>query len=286
MSFSKFSLVTIGVSAIALGACSMGHPNALPTGYTYHHDVYKSPTPAPSPRVSTAQRESMTIAQAEQFRNAVYDLVTRLSERAGMPPKPVFVLPPKNMTAFYAHIDNDLRESMRTIGYAISDRPEGAYVFTYSADLIDSMRGTEQTGQPNVELILRVFNEADPKARQLTQEVGRYFIQGAEAFDIYPTVYADLPTYQTIRHQMQGFDAFEAPRTTSGDLNTSLNETNRMMPVMAAPKVQEPMPDPLYTTEPVSPVSVDSGMISYEEPMVEEYQASMPRPRISREMDY
>ena len=287
MAFQKLStILTLGISTFSLSACSIGHPNAIPTGYTYHHEEYKSAMPAPSSRVTSEQRATMDVAQAEQFRNAVYDLVSRLTERAGLPPKPVFVLPPKNMTSFYAHIDNDIRESMRSIGYAISDRPEGAYVFSYSADLINVPRDTETTKHPNVEMILRVFNDADPKARQLTQEVGRYFIHGAETFDIYPTVYADLPTYQTVRHQIQGFDTFDSPRTSIGDLNTSLNETSQMMPRMNKTKIEEPKPDPLYTTDPIAPISVESGLVSYEDSSKDNYQATTPRPRISREIEY
>ena len=143
-SFSKSrmlyaGLLTAGVSALALSGCS--HPNAMPTGYTYHNDTYKSAAPPPSRKITAEQRKYMDAAQAEQFRDAIYDLLTRLSSRAGMPPKPVYILAPDPMTTFYANIDNDLREGMRHLGYAISDVPTGAYVFAYNANLIERPRG-------------------------------------------------------------------------------------------------------------------------------------------------
>lgn len=292
MRYSKISTsLLIGASVLTIGACSIGHPNAIPTGYTHHHKTYKSPTPAPSPRVHEAQRATMDGVQAEQFRSAAYDVISRLTIRAGLPPKPVFVLVPDPMTPFYAHIDNDLRESMRSIGYAISDRPEGAYVFAYSADLIDRPRGMEGGAQPNIELILKVFNSADPQALQLTQETGTYFIKGAEEFDVHPTVYADLPTYQTIRQQIEGFDSFDTPRTSVGDLNTSVNETRKKMPMLVEQKITEPMADSIVMTDPIQPVIIDSSNVSYEGPL-DAYQPTTPRlsasatPRISREIDY
>ncbi len=190
---SKLSMaVLIGASVLGLSACA--NPNAMPSGYTYHHDRYKSAAP-PLPKTITAQqRQYMDATQAEQFRNGTYALLEKLTMRAGMPPKPVYVLSPTPMTNFYANIDNDLRENMRHIGYALSDSPMDAYVFTYDAQEIVLAEGTERAaGTPNVELTLRVYSSLDENARLLSTEKGQFYIQGAETLDIQPTNYSVLP---------------------------------------------------------------------------------------------
>lgn len=280
-----YSLLALGVSALSLNACGIGHPNSMPSGYTYHHDEYKSATPAPSHKVSSKQRKYMDATQAEQFRSSVYDVLARMTSRAGMPPKPVYVLAPEPLTTFYANIDNDLRESMRAIGYAISDVPVGAYVFTYNAQYLDSARGIDMSGQPNVELMLKVFDSANADARQLTQEVGRYYVQGAETLDIQPTHYSDLPSYRQIKDQMDGFESHAPARTATGGLNTLAAPTSQQMPIIHAPSMTEPSVPPQYNTMPVQGVVIDSSGISYDEPLAD-YRPSAPRARISREMEY
>jgi hypothetical protein len=275
-----YSFLVLGASALSLSACGIGHPNAMPSGYTYHHQDYKSAVPAPSSKVSAKQRKYMDATQAEQFRSSVYDLLSRMTSRAGLPPKPVYVLAPNPLTTFYANIDNDLRESMRSIGYAISDIPVGAYVFTYNAQHLDSPRGVDVTGQPNVEFMLKVFDSSDAEARQLTQEIGRYYIQGAETLHIQPTHYSDLPSYKQIKDQMDGFKSYEPARTATGSLNSIAVPSSQKIPIMPTPTQ--------YDTTPVQAVVIDSSGISYDEPL-DDYRPSIPntpRVRISREIEY
>jgi hypothetical protein len=204
-SFSM-TLITAGVSLMALGGCtSIHHPNSMPTGYTYLHDTYKSPPPPPSSKISYEQRQHMDALQAEQFRDSVYDLLQRLSARAGLPPKPVYVLTPSSMTPFYVNFDNDLRESMRSMGYALSDTPSGAYVFAYDAEVIERPRGQESMGGPNVQLYLRVFDTVGEEARMLTEETGHYYIKGAETLDVPKAKYSQTSYKDTVVKQDQGF---------------------------------------------------------------------------------
>lgn len=206
MTFSKKPLIclALGASVISISACSYGHPNAMPSGYTYHHEDYKSPVPSTSSKVTIEQRKYMDAAQAEQFRDAVYDLLERLTMRAGMAPKPVYVMAPDPMTTFYANLDNDLRESMRHIGYAISDTPEGAYIFTYEALPLASLKDQPSNGSNNVQLTLRVFNMLSKEAQQLTEESGQYFIHGVESLNVIPASYRGLPSQKEIaKRQLQ-----------------------------------------------------------------------------------
>ena len=204
---SILSVLSLGACTILMGGCAaISHPNAMASGYSYHQETYKSPTPPPSPKVTMAQREYMDANQAEQFRSAVYDLLTRISQRAGMPPKPVYVLTPDHMSSFYANIDNDLRESMRALGYALADNPTGAYVFAYDAQTFERPRGYVSKGEANVTLALRVFDSIGRDARLLTEETGAYYIQGAELLNIRPASYHAMPSSRDIIKQAHGFE--------------------------------------------------------------------------------
>lgn len=196
MSFSSrskiFSFAIVGVSLLALSACT--HPHSMPTGYTYHDELYKSPAPPLPYTITAEQRKYMDATQAEQFRDGTYALLEKLTMRAGMPPKPVYVLTPTPLTSFYANIDNDLRENMRHIGYALSDTPNEAYIFTYDALYLAPAEGTvPKVGVPNTQLTLRVYNKLGADARLLSTETGQFYIQGAETLKIQPASYNNLP---------------------------------------------------------------------------------------------
>ena len=196
MNFQKNTILSLALSAsvLSLGACGFVYPNAMPSGYTHHHQTYKSPAPVATPtsqqQVTIEQREYMNAEQAQQFRDGIYNLLERLTMRAGMPPKPVYVLSPEPMTSFYTNLDNDLRASMRHIGYNLADTPNGAYVFTYDAMPITATSAMAN----NVELTLRVFNGLGDAARQLTEETGQFYVQGANKLSITPARYTGLPT--------------------------------------------------------------------------------------------
>lgn len=190
------------LSALLLGACAT--PNAIPTGYVYHGEEYKSPLPPESKKVTTAQREAMGPEQAEQYRDALYDLVNKLTERAGLPPKPIYVVPHDPMNAFYAQVDNDLREAMRHIGYELATAEADAYYFTYDAmliekpDLGDEYPEAAMMDGNNVEIILQVFDGKGEEATMLTEQRGQYYIQGAEHHFGYqvPTFFSSTPARQ------------------------------------------------------------------------------------------
>lgn len=186
---TKFALSVL--SLCALSACMA--PNFFPDGYVYHDKPYKSQTPAPSMKFTELQRKTMGPEQADQFRLSIYQLVENLTRRAGMPPKSIYVMKPEPMTPFYANLDNDLRESMRHIGYTLTDKPEGAYVFTYSASVLKK-KAPPQEGDvsPNVHIALQVFDGVGEGSKMLTIEEGDFYIKGAETlavpFAIFPGV--------------------------------------------------------------------------------------------------
>ena len=262
--------MALGASLVSLSACGMYGDHAMPTGYTYHHEEYKSPATKPSTKVTVEQKEYMDAMQAEQFRNAVYTLLERLTMRAGMPPKPVYISTPQPMTTFYANIDNDLRESMRHIGYALSDSPQGAYVFTYEAwPLTDA-------GSNNVQIALRVFESHAENARQLTEETGQYFIQGADVLEMGSANQGFLKPHNTTSSNVTSWDINQAqPQTVVAPAPVAVPKST-MQPVVQAPVVRvpvahtpvvrapvvQPVAQAAVTSAPkavVAPVNIDSG---------------------------
>jgi hypothetical protein len=174
--------------------------------------------------------------------------------RAGMPPKPVYVLSPEPMTSFYTNLDNNLRQSMRHIGYNLSDSPHDAYVFTYDAMPISPISDMAN----NVQLTLRVFTGVGENAKQLTEETGQFFVQGAEKLSITPARYMGLPTMMATPPQPQqmvapaAVEAIPAPMAMTPsipapEVTTTMQRQRVSDPVVMtparAPVVRAPLPD-------------------------------------------
>jgi hypothetical protein len=171
--------------ALTLAACET--PNYFPDGYTHHAKPYKNQDPAPSPKFTQEMRATMGPEQADQFRLAVYALVERLTARAGLPPKPVFVVTPERITPLHAIIENNLRESLRHMGYTLADTADGAYPFAYSSVVIKDAEGKplpDDGVSPNVRISPLVYDRMGEGSRLLTQEVGDFYIKGAPALNI------------------------------------------------------------------------------------------------------
>lgn len=193
---SSFLVLTSCLAALTVGACSI--PNALPRGYVYHDKEFKSPNPPESSKFTSLQRTTMGPEQADQFRMAVYTLVDNLTNRAGMPPKSIYVVTPEPMTPFYANFDNDLRESLRHVGYRLTDTPEGAYAMTYKAEQLKKEAATEGDTSPNMRITLFVHDMVGEDGKVLTQETGDFYIKGGEALNVpfanFPGTFVPEPT--------------------------------------------------------------------------------------------
>ena len=190
--FKKLLPLYASAAVLAVSACSQ--PHSFPTGYTHHNKTFRSATPPPSEKFTDEQRVTMTAEQAEQFRRAVYSLAESLTLRAGMPPKPVYILRPENMSAFYSNIDNNLHESLRHLGYNLADTPNGAYVFTYTVDLLRDAKDLKNPdgtmvdpatlSSNNVRIALQVHDGVGETSRMLTEEAGTFYVSGAELLTV------------------------------------------------------------------------------------------------------
>jgi len=91
------------------------------------------------------------------------------------------------------NIDNDLRESLRHVGYRLSDSPEGAYVMTYAAEVLKDKDGkvvshSAEQGA-NVRLTLFVHDSLGENSKLLTKETGDFYIKGADDMVISPSFF-------------------------------------------------------------------------------------------------
>jgi len=220
---SRFFILSCSV--LALSAC--GHPNAMPSGYTHHHAQYKSPdaTPALSSTGALGTIETTPVRLSQMDVDiAVDDLLRKITARAGVSPKPVYIMTPSNMGGFYNVVDSALRKNMRDLGYATSDTTEGVYAFAYSAREIRKPRGSENDGYPNVEMTLQVFGDASQGAKLLTEQTGNYFIAGASNQNIQPatkTAYQNFnvaPVEVPVASSVNAEPVIEVPVTRHTDI--------------------------------------------------------------------
>ena len=161
----KFFALIIGLS-ISLSACTM------PTGYVYHDGLYKTPTPRGVPGANLISN-----TQSAQISNAMQDLVGRLTARAGLAPKSVYVHTPKPATALQTLMDNDLRDALRRAGYRLASSPEEAgYVMTHDLSQI-----RDEIARTSAEISIHVYNGLPGKdVSKLTSENGFYRIESLE----------------------------------------------------------------------------------------------------------
>lgn len=130
----KKSLRVLGLfpvlgAALAVSACQM--PSPIPSGYSYHSDLYKSP-PAAAPEdigmLWSAQGNEQATAH---WRVAARDLVKRLvHEGLSGDQGPVYIVPAEPDDPLAAIFENYLRESLMARGVALAVAPGAGPVLT------------------------------------------------------------------------------------------------------------------------------------------------------------
>lgn len=145
------SFVLCAAAALGLGACVDSMSMQMPTGYTYHDQVYKAP-PGPEANVKEAKiihvdtsgmnkvgSETVTMGSAlppgfdpndpaikEQLRLTADELIARLLRNLGRPMEPTFVLDSSPLTAA-------LKDSMTRNNLPIAVNPgDGPFVIEHS----------------------------------------------------------------------------------------------------------------------------------------------------------
>lgn len=249
------TILSISVSLIGVGLLSAcGHPNAMPSGYTHHHEAKgsvdvsaDSVTPVVAP-IYKSTSDDMVLSLVDIDR-AMDDMLRKITARAGVPPKPVFILRPAMPSPFYNAVDSALRTSMRDLGYAISDIETGAYGFAYNARNLSKPRGSENDGHPNVELMLQAYNKVGAGARLLSEQSGNYFIQGAQKQNIKP-----------VEHKFSKTVVIEAIEPASFKQSDIIIEEPEIPVLIEEPIIIKPMVEPIMPD--VDFKSLSSGRVS------------------------
>jgi len=142
----KFTIIlSLSVSAISLNACkTVMDPTFMPSGYTYHHDEYKSP-PADKPwAIGYDYSRDENAKILNKWRDVAADLTDQLQETASLAGTPLFLASPDLDNAFSLSLDHALREEFRARGILLVAVPnEETFklnVTTYDPEFKDVMR--------------------------------------------------------------------------------------------------------------------------------------------------
>lgn len=152
-------------TAVFLSACEM------PTGYVYHDRLYKKPVA----QSTASDAKLISNTQAAQLYAAMADLTARLTERAGLAPRPVYVEPHVPASQIQTMMDNDLRDALRRSGYTLSSDPSSGYVITYRIKTVTLDQDTK-----NAEISLDIHDGTQDARPLLTSETGFYVIDSLE----------------------------------------------------------------------------------------------------------
>ena len=131
-------------------------PTFLPSGYTYHHDEYKSP-PADEPwpiGYEYSREENAKILN--KWRDVADDVTDKLEEAASLGGTPVFLASPDLDNAFSLSLDHALREEFRARGVSLvavpSEETFKLNVTTYDPEFKDAMRSYALNDQEEKDL--------------------------------------------------------------------------------------------------------------------------------------
>lgn len=154
----KLSLI-IGLSTavIALNACkTLIEPTFIPSGYTYHHDEYKSPGADKPWHIGYDYSRDENAHVLNKWRMVAADLTDKLEESASLGATPVFLASPDIDNAFSLSLDHALREEFRSRGFALVAVPsEDAFKIkasTYDPEFKDAMRSYALNDQEQKDL--------------------------------------------------------------------------------------------------------------------------------------
>jgi len=145
-------LLGISTIALSLNACkSIMDPTFMPSGYTYHHDEYKSP-PAGNPwGIGYDYTRESNKAMLDQWRAVASDLTDKLESTASLGASPIFLSSPILDNAFTISLDHALREELRARGYTLSSLPTNESLkiqtSTYDPAYKDVMRSYDLNDQ-------------------------------------------------------------------------------------------------------------------------------------------
>ncbi len=135
----------LAVTVFSLNACkSVMNPSFLPSGYTYHHDIYKAP-PAGEPwHIGYDYSRAENAEILSEWADAASDIINRLEASNAIGGSPIFLSSPHIDNAFSLSLDHALREELRARGYYLAATPEEQAtklaISSYDPEFKDKMR--------------------------------------------------------------------------------------------------------------------------------------------------
>lgn len=166
------------LAATALLAACQGYygPHPIPEGYANHNKLYKSPDAARPHSIGYPYSEQANAESAVYWQMAAGELVGRLVQGGAVPPRLVYIEPPRPRTPLDASFDHALREELLKNHYNLLSSLEGAGevpVIRYTVAVVqpespsgsgedDGMSGSE----PQVKMDLTVTTGQNVLARE------------------------------------------------------------------------------------------------------------------------
>lgn len=119
---------------LGLSACQnyIIKPSALPSGYTYYEDKYKSPPSPEASDIGYAYNADQNEQVLDGMRIKAEELFGQLEENYDMDGVNFYIYSTQRQNAQNAAFDHALREVVRARGYMLSTNPVGAIGLAYS----------------------------------------------------------------------------------------------------------------------------------------------------------
>jgi hypothetical protein len=119
-----FYPLAFAVAFTALAGCrSVMDPTAMPAGYSYHQNIYKSPPGPPAADIGYPFSSERNDVVVEKWQAAAGRLVSKLESDLNIQPQAVYVESLPHANAFNTSLDYVLREELRSRGYTLANTP-------------------------------------------------------------------------------------------------------------------------------------------------------------------
>lgn len=112
---------------LALTGCrSVWDPTFMPSGYTWHNDVYKAPPGPEAQSLGYDYSAARNEGQVEMWQGIARGLIDSLEAQSGLSAQQIYIEKPAAVNAFNSSLDYALREELRARGYTLASAPGGA----------------------------------------------------------------------------------------------------------------------------------------------------------------
>ena len=168
---APISLLLLALAPLALSGCELFmNPSAMPSGYTYHQDVYKA-APGPNSKelgydYSLAKNDEILLV----WRESIGDLVNQFEEEIGSTAQAIYIEPLPSDSAFNNTYDDVLREELSARGYTLAPVAGTAPHLRYEAFLPDEKNALAPGADKSARDFVLVLTLLDPTVLGLVNQ--------------------------------------------------------------------------------------------------------------------